>query len=569
MVEQLIAAANGERPADLVLRNGQLVNVLSGEIYAADLAIADGIVLGCGDYEGAEVIDLKERYICPGFIDAHVHIESSMVTPAQFARAVVPHGTTTVITDPHEIANVLGLEGIRYMLRASENIPLNVFVMASSCVPATHMETAGAAITAADIETLLAEDRVIGLAEMMNYPGVLFRVPDVLDILRAAGSHPIDGHAPGLSGKALNAYVAAGIRSDHECTTPAEALEKLRAGMQILIREGTATRDLHALLPMVTPANSNGCSFCTDDRHPADLLEEGHIDDLVRQAIAAGLNPLRAIQMATINTARHYRRRDIGALAPGYRADILVLDDLETVKISRVFKDGRLVARDGRMLVSVEMPATPPLRSTVHINWQDFSLRVPAPEPPAQIRVIGLIPGQIVTEHLRMTPRVVDGNLVSDRSRDLLKIAVVERHRGSGNVGIGFVKGFGLQRGALASSVAHDSHNVVVVGASDPEMHLALKAVEEMGGGQVVVDGEDVLARLPLPIAGLLSNQPLEVVRDQVDAIIQASRDLGATLPDPPMTMSFLALAVIPSLKITDLGLVDVDQFSLVSLWDS
>ena len=568
MLEELIAVANGEAPADLVLKNGRLVNVFSGEIYPADVAIAHGRVLGWGDYAAKVVVALKGQFICPGFIDGHVHIESSMVTPAQFARAVVPAGTTTVIADPHEIANVLGLEGVRYILRASDDIPLNVFVMASSCAPATEMETAGAAITAADVKELLGEKRVIGLAEMMNFPGVLFRVPAVMDMLRVVGSRPIDGHAPGLSGKALNAYVAAGIRSDHECTTPEEALEKLQAGMHILIREGTATRDLHKLLPMVTPTNSRHCSFCTDDRHPADLLEEGHIDDLVRQAIGAGLNPMTAIQMATINTSRHYRRWDIGAVAPGYRADLLVLDNLEQVKITHVFKDGRLVAQDRQMLETVKLPAPPPLRPSVRVNWENFSLEIRAPADSGQVNVIGVIPGQVVTEKLLLPPTVENGRAVADVERDLLKIAVIERHKGTGNVGVGFVKGFGMKRGALASSVAHDSHNIVVVGTSDQEMLLAIRAVEEMAGGQAVVNGKEVVARLPLPIAGLLSAQPLEIVREQVDGVIDASHGLGCELPDPLMTMSFLALAVIPSLKITDRGLVDVDRFSLIPLWE-
>ena len=567
-MEELILAARGDSPADLVLRNCHLINVLSGEIHSADVAIAGERVLGWGDYRGRESVDLGGRYVCPGFIDGHVHIESSMVTPAQFARAVVPTGTTTVIADPHEIANVLGIEGIRYMLRASENIPLNVYLMASSCVPATHMETAGAAITAADVAELWREERVIGLAEMMNYPGVVHGAPAALEMLRAAGERPIDGHAPGLSGPALNAYVVAGVRSDHECTTVEEAREKLRAGMHILIRQGTATRNLHALLPLVTPANAGHCSFCTDDRHPAHLLEEGHVDDLVRQAIEAGLDPITAIRMATIHTARHYRLWDLGAVAPGYRADLLALESLNPLTVSHVFKDGRLVARGRELVGRVDLPAAPALRPTMHIDWGRVSLEVAAPAGAAQARVIGVVPGQILTERLSMAPRVENGRAVADPARDVLKIAVIERHKGTGNAGVGFVKGFGLQRGALASSVAHDSHNVVVVGASDDEMLHAARAVADMGGGQAVVAGGEVLARLPLPIAGLLSDQPVEAVRDQVEALIAASHALGCRMPDPLMTMSFLALAVIPALKITDRGLVDMERFEIVPLWE-
>ena len=568
MLEELIAAAKGDAPADILLKNGRLVNVLSGEIHPADVALAQGRVLGWGDYAARETIDLQGRYICPGFIDGHVHLESSMVTPSQFARAVVPAGTTSVIADPHEIANVLGLEGIRYILRASAGIPLNVFVMLPSCVPATHMETAGATLSATDLAQLLDEERVIGLAELMNYPGVLFRTPAVLDMIRMIGGRPIDGHAPGLSGKALNAYIAAGVRSDHECTTPEEASEKLRAGMHILIREGTATRNLDALLPIVTPANAVNCSFCTDDRHPADLLDKGHVNDLVRRAIRAGLDPVRATQMATIHTARYYRRWDLGAVAPGYRADLLVLESLDPLRISHVFKDGVLVARDGQMLDTVTLPAPPPLRPTMHVSWDSVSFEVIAPAGARTLRVIGLIPDQIVTERLSLPAKIIAGHAVADVERDVLKIAVIERHRATGNVGVGFVHGFGLQRGAMASSVAHDSHNIVVVGTSDAEMLAAAHAVAEMGGGQAVVAGDRVLARVPLPVAGLLSDQPLEVVRRQLEDLARVSQALGCRPAEPMMTMAFLALAVIPKLKLTDKGLVDVEQFALVPLWE-
>jgi adenine deaminase len=568
MLEELIAAARGETPADLVLRNARLVNVLSGEIHPADIAIAGERVLGWGDYAGRESVDLAGRYVCPGFIDAHVHIESSMISPAQFARAVVPAGTTAVISDPHEIANVLGLDGIRYMLAASAGLPLDVYVMLPTCVPATPMETAGAALSAADLSQLRDADRVLGLGEMMNYPGVLFRAPAMLDMLRMIGAgRPVDGHAPGLTGSELNAYVAAGIRSDHESTTAAEAAEKLRAGMQILIREGTATRNLRALLEMVTPSNARCCSFCTDDRHPADLLDAGHVDDVVRGAIRAGLDPVLAIQIATLNTARHYQLWDQGAVAPGYRADLLVFDDLQDLRPAQVYKAGRLVAEGGRMLEGVRIPAAPPLHDTFDVAWELLTLNVPAPAGASELRVIGVIADQIVTSTLSRPARIEAGLAVADPARDLLKIAVIERHRGTGNAGIGFVEGFGLQRGAIASSVAHDSHNIVVVGASDAEMLLGAQRVAEMGGGQVVVAGEQVLAHLALPIAGLMSDQPVEAVRRQVDDLAHACLTLGATLPDPLMTMSFLALAVIPSLKLTDKGLVDVERFAVVPLW--
>ena len=566
-LEATIAVARGEEPADLLLKNAQLVNVLSGEIHAADIAIYDGKVVGLGEYSASQTVDLKGKFVCPGFMDAHVHLESSMVQPAEFARAVVPLGTTSVICDPHEIANVQGLDGVQYILDASEGLPLQVYVMVPSCVPATHMETAGAELTAADVATLLGRDRVLGLAEMMNFPGVLYRVPEVLEKIKAAGDRPVDGHAPGLSGLDLNAYVAAGIGSDHECTTLEEAREKLRRGMHILIREGTTARNLHALLPLVTPANARLCHFCTDDRHPDTLLDanQGHLDDVVRKAIAWGLDPVTAIQMASINTAEYFQLRGVGAIAPGYRADILVLDDLEAVRIAQVYAAGELVAEKGSMLASRADFRQVPLQPSVHVDLTALDFSIAAGEGSA--RVIGVIPEQVVTEELRLEPTIENGYAVSDPARDLLKIAVIERHHRTGNVGLGLVHGVGLKRGAIASSVAHDSHNLVVIGTSDDEMRAAVAAITEMGGGQVVIAGGEVQASCPLPIAGLMSDQPLEAVAAQVESLTRASRELGCTLPDPLMTMSFLALAVIPSLKLTDLGLVDVGRFEIVPLF--
>ncbi len=562
----LIGAARGEEPADLLLKNARLVNVFSGEIHDADVALAGGRVLGWGPYQARRTVDLGGRVICPGFVDGHVHLESSMVRPAEFARAVVPHGTTAVVCDPHEIANVMGLDGVRYILEASEGLPLQVYVMAPSCVPATHMETAGAELAAAEIQELWRHERVIGLAEMMNFPGVLYRVPSVLEKIRIAGQRPIDGHAPGLSGLDLNAYAAAGIRSDHESTLLDEAREKLRLGMHVMIREGTTARNLRALLPLVTPANAPYCHFCTDDRHPDTLLNEGHIDDVVRQAVAQGLDPITAIQMATIHTAEYFGLRRLGAVAPGYRADLLVLDDLERVQIAQVYAAGELVAEGGDFLpAAAELPRVS-IRPSMHLDPVVVDFTLPAAQ--GQARVIGIVPGQVVTEDLRLVPTVSNGQVVSDPARDLLKIAVVERHRGTGNVGLGLVRGMGLKRGAIASSVAHDSHNLVVVGATDEEMRLALTAVADMGGGQVVVADGAVRAACPLPIAGLMSDRSLEEVRDQVEALTRAAHALGCGLSDPLMTLSFLALPVIPALKVTDRGLVDVDKFDLVPLFE-
>jgi adenine deaminase len=564
---KLIEVARGDAPADTLLKNARLVNVRSAEIHDADIAIYDGRIAGFGEYEAGETIDLKGAHVCPGLIDAHMHIESSMVTVPEFARAVVPQGTTTVVTDPHEIANVLGVPGMRYMLDSSDGLPLRVFAMASSCVPATHMETAGATLDASDLQPLFEHPRVIGLAEVMNFPGVFLGAPEVLAKIEAAGDRPVDGHAPGLSGLLLNAYTAAGIGSDHECTQLEEAREKLRRGMHIFMREGTTARNLKELLPLVTPANAAFCSFCTDDRHPEDLLDEGHIDSLVRMAIAEGLDPITAIQMATINTAGYFGLRGLGMLAPGYRADLVVFDDLSDFRARLVFSEGRVVAEDGEYSGARPVPPPPP-GSGVQVKWEAVDFGVTA-QGDAGVRVIQAIPGQIVTGQSVERPKIEDGRAVQDPERDLLKIAVIERHRATGNLGLGFVRGFGLKRGAIASTVAHDNHNIVVVGASDADMMAAARAVAELGGGQAVVADGQVLAAVPLPIAGLMSDLPLEQVRDRVEAMGKAARQLGGTLPDPLMTMSFLALAVIPELKITDHGLVDVTEFKPVPLFVS
>ncbi len=562
---QLIEVARGDAPADLLLKNARLVNVRSGEVHDADIATFDGRIAGFGKYEAQETQDLKGQFVCPGLIDAHVHIESSMVTVPEFARAVVPRGTTAVVTDPHEIANVLGVPGIRYMLDSSEGLPLQVYVMASSCVPATDMETSGARLEAADLEPLYDHPRVIGLAEVMNFPGVFLGVPEVLAKIEAAGDRPVDGHAPGLAGLSLNAYVAAGIGSDHECTELEEARDKLRRGLHIFIREGTTARNLKALLPLVTPQNAANCSFCTDDRHPEDLLAEGHIDALVRMAVEWGLDPVIAIQMATINTANYFGLRGVGMVAPGYRADLVVFDDPRGFQARRVYSGGQLVAEDGNYTGRRPLPPATP-GGGVRVDWKSVDLRVVA-EGSRRVRVIQAIPRQIVTGQSIEEVTVENGEAVADPGRDLLKIAVIERHRATGNVGVGFVRGFGLARGAIASSVAHDNHNIVVVGANDADMLVAAHAVADSGGGQAVVADARVLASVPLPIGGLMSDLPLEDVRDRVAAMTRAAKELGGTLPDPLMTMSFLALAVIPKLKVTDLGLVDVDQFKRVPLF--
>ena len=561
-----LAAARGETPCDLALRDAQLVNVISGEIYRTDIAIHDRHVVGLGaGYSAVSEADLDGRYVTPGLIDAHVHIESSLVTPPEFARAVLPHGVTSVITDPHEIANVLGINGIRYMLEQAQRAPLNMFVMASSCVPATHMETSGARLEAADLAPLLANDWVLGLAELMNYPGVALGDEGMLDKIELFKERVLDGHAPDMTGKMLNAYVAAGVQSEHECTNLDEAREKLRLGLTIFIREGTTTRNLEPLLPLIRPENHGAICFCTDDRIPADLIDEGSIDFMLRKAIAGGIDPLLAIRMGSYNTARHFGLKKHGAVAPGRYADLLVVEDLQDFRPQQVYRGGELVAQDGEMAVERAAASAIDTDATVHIAVDALDFAIPAAGK--TIRVIGTVMDQVYTQHLIEPARIENGCAVSDIERDILKFAMLERHKASGNIGLGFIKGFGMRRGAIAGTVAHDHHNMAIVGVDDDSMRTAALALAELGGGLVAVDGESVLAQLPLPVAGLLSAAPIEQVRADYDRMIEAAHSLGCTIPDPFMVMSFMGLEVIPKLKLTDLGLVDVERFALVDLF--
>ncbi|MGB9758182.1 MAG: adenine deaminase [Candidatus Bipolaricaulaceae bacterium] len=550
--------------AELLVRGGKVLDVFSGSFFSSPLAIGSGKILGFGAKEAEKIVDLEEAYVIPGLIDAHVHLESSKLAPWEFARAVLPHGTTAVIADPHEIANVLGLAGIRWMIEATCNLPLRVFFMAPSCVPASPLETPGAVLTAREIQEILGWERVIGLGEVMNFPGVLAGDPDLLAKIQAAQGKPIDGHAPGLSGPALWRYIQAGPRTDHECTSLAEAQEKLRAGMHILIREGTTARNLAALIPLLTPSSAPFVHFCTDDREPETLLAEGHMDDLIRKAISQGVPPEVAISAATLHTARAYGLVGLGALAPGYAADFLVLSDLPNLRVEQVYVGGKLVAERGKCVA--ELPPLPTLpASSIRVDLEKISFHIPAGDGPA--RVIRVVPNEVVTEEARLSPKIANGEVVADPARDILKIAVVERHRGTGNVGLGLVQGFGLKAGAIASSVAHDSHHIVVVGTNDEDMREAVDKLVRLGGGQVVVKNGRVLAELPLPIAGLMSNRPLSEVQRLSQELRRAAKALGSPLPDPFMTLSFLALPVIPALKITDLGLVDVRQFKIVPLF--
>jgi len=565
-VSKIIELARGEKEVDLIFKNARLVNVFSGDIHLTNVAIQEGIIIGMGEYRAKEEIDLEEKYLVPGFFDGHVHLESSMVTPAEFARAVIPAGTTSVIADPHEIANVMGLDGIRYMLEASQELPLDVYIMLSSCVPATHLETSGAELTSYDLSLLWGHKRVLGLAEMMNFPGVISRDRQVLDKIRMAKGKRINGHAPGLKGKNLCAYIGAGIKSDHECTTVKEAKEKLRLGMYIMVREGTAAKNLEDLLPLINSDNSRKCFFVTDDRHPQDLLEKGHINSIIKKAVKMGLNPVTAIQMATINTTEYFRLPNVGAIAPGYRADMVILKDLQNFEIEKVFKNGRLVAQNGHILPRKIKKPKVTIRSSMNVDWmglQGFDIKAGGDKA----LVIEVVPGQIATKKLVVAPKVKKGKVVVDIDRDILKMAVVERHLASGNVGIGLVKGFGLKKGALASSVAHDSHNILIVGANEEDMMTAAIEVVRMRGGQVAVKDDEVIASLTLPIAGLMSDRPLEKVRDKVEQLNQAAAELGCKLKNPFMVLSFLALPVIPELKLTDKGVVDVEKFQIVPLF--
>jgi adenine deaminase len=561
-----LAAARGDRAADLILRNAQLVNVITGEIYRTDIVVYDRhvVALGAG-YHGAREIDLDGRYVCPGFIDAHVHIESSLVTPPQFARAALPHGVTTVVTDPHEIANVLGLEGMRFMLECAKYGALNMFVMASSCVPATDMETSGARLEVEDLQTLLGHKWVLGLAEVMNYPGVAQGDAGMLDKIALFGHKVVDGHCPALTGNLLNAYITAGIQSEHECTTIEEAREKLRAGLTIFIREGTTTRNLLPLLPLITPENHTSICFCTDDRVPASLLDDGSIDYMIRVAIDNGVDPVMAIRMGTLNTARYFGLKKNGAVVPGRYADMVVFSDLYNLVPEMVYRGGELVAQDGAMIIGQPDQRPFDLRSTVNVRRESLDFAIPARGQ--RIRVIGGIPDQVVTEHFIEDAAIIDGQAVADPARDVLKFMVIERHRATGNQGRGFIKGFGLRRGAIAGTVAHDHHNLTVIGSDDVSMRAAVEAVMEMGGGLVAVDGDQEMARLPLPVAGLMSEAPIEAVRAAYDDLLAAARELGSDLPDAFMTMSFMGLEVIPWLKLTDVGLVDVEQFKVVDLF--
>jgi adenine deaminase len=567
LLQQRIRAARGQIPAELVLKRGKVVNVFSGEILERDVAIHQGMIVGIGEgYGGRQEVDAQGRFIVPGLIDGHMHVESTMLLPSRLAASLLVHGTTAIVSDPHEIANVMGLEGVRFLLKESEGLPFDLFFMAPSCVPATSLETSGASLEQEELLSLREEPRILGLAEVMNYPGVLAGDEKVLAKLRLFGARVIDGHAPSLIGRDLQAYCSSGIRSDHETSDFKEAEEKLRAGMVIMMREGTSAKNLEALVPLVNQKNSRRFCLVTDDLHPEDLLAKGHLDHVLRKAVRLGVEPLTAIQMVSLHPAEFFRLHDRGAIAPGYRADLVVFEDLERFLPERVYKDGRLVALHGKTMdfpqnEDKDLPARPILIPS--LSAETFRIR----KEGSRARVIELIPGQLLTRERIVEAPSANGWVVSDIRNDVLKLVVLERHRGTGRIGRGLVRGFGLQRGALASSVAHDSHNLIAVGVEDLDLFAAIEEVRRLGGGLVAAEGGSILAEAALGIGGLMSKEPLETLSAQIKALSLAAKSLGCTLAEPFMALSFLSLAVIPELKLTDRGLVDVRLFAEVPLF--
>ena len=567
-MSEIINVARGLEKADLVIKNANIVNVLSEEIHKGDIAISNGVIAGIGEgYSGEKEIDVNGAYVTPSFIDGHVHLESTMMLPSEFTKVVLPAGTTTVIIDPHEISNVLGLHGISFMHEAVKNLPIDVYTMLPSCVPATPFETSGFDLNSYDLSLLIDKPWVLGIAEMMNFPGVLNLDNNVMGKLELAKSmgKRIDGHAPYLHGKDLCAYIASGVKSDHECTTPEEAIEKLRLGMYVMIREGTAAKDLDALIPVLKKCNTRKCIFVTDDRHPADLKE--HINGMVRRTVEAGVDPIKAIQVASLNTAEYFGLKDLGAIAPGYKADMLILPDLKTFKPDVVIKNGNIVAQGGKLTVKLPDTEALSMRGSVNVKWitmEDFAIEAHG----NKVRALEVIPRQLITKSVTSEVKIRDGNAVSNVENDTLKICVIERHRATGNIGKGFVKGFNLKCGAIASTVAHDSHNMIVVGTNDYDMYTAAVALIKSQGGKVVVKDGEIISELPLPIAGLMSDKDFDYVVNKCDELNQAAHSIGCTLEDPFMTMGFLSLPVIPELKVTDKGVFDTNKFDFIDIFE-
>jgi len=553
---------------DLVLKEGKVVNVFSSTIQEKDVAVCDGVIVGVGlDYHGKTERNLKGNYIIPGLIDGHLHIESSMLTPPNLAAALLIHGTTTVIADPHEIANVKGIAGVQFMLKESEAIPFDFFFMAPSCVPATSLETSGTILEAADLAELKDDPRVLGLAEMMNFPGVLMGDEKVLEKIVLFTGQVLDGHCPSLKGHDLQAYLTAGIRSDHEISQRMEALEKLEGGMMIMVREGSTAKNLDALIPLINYRNASRFCFVSDDLNAESIQNRGHLDFTIKKAVKLGLDPITALQLVTKNPAEYFGLKDRGAVAPGYRADIVVLNNFENFDVVCVYKDGDLVMDSGK-LINFPRHRQAGVIQSVPLNIAPFRLEdLRIPHRGGKARIIEIVPGQIFTHGIHGEVKSEGGLVASDIESDILKLCLVERHEASGRVGLGLVRGFGLKRGAIASSVAHDAHNVISVGVSDEEIITAVEAVRDMGGGLAVASGKEVSAYVPLEIAGLMSAQPMEQLVSQLQAVKDAAFDLGCTVEEPFMALSFLALPVIPELKLTDRGLVDVNRSKIVPLF--
>lgn len=571
-INELIDRAMKSKNPNLVFKNANIVNVFTHEIIIGDVAVHNGIIVGIGNYIGKTNIDLSGKYIAPGLIDSHVHIESSMLSPGEFAKAIVPRGTTTIISDPHEIANVCGLDGIEYILEATEKLPLNTYVMLPSCVPATNFENSGAVLKAKDLERYINHPRVLGLGEMMNYPGVIYKDKDVIDKLNMAyvNKKMIDGHAPRISGDGLNAYVLSGVSTDHECCEKEEMLEKLRLGMYILIREGSATKDLKNLISGVNSYNYQRVMLCTDDKHPEDLLKEGHIEHNVRLAIQNGIDPITAIQMATINAANCYKLDKLGAIAPGYRADIIVFDNLNDFNIEEVYKDGKLVGKEKMPLFNTENMNFDKVLKTVHlseISKKDIEINIETENNKEKVNVIQLKPHSLITKKVIRAVSIKDKKFQYNKD-DILKLAVIERHKDTGNIGIGLVENFKLKNGAIATTISHDSHNVIVVGDNDEDMINAVNKVIKMDGGIAISSSNEILESLSLSIGGLMSHKNIEYVDSKFSRLVDiayntlnVSKDI-----DPFLTLAFLALPVIPDIKLTDQGLFDVENFRFINI---
>ena len=561
-----VKVARGEKKADLVLKNCNVINVFNGQIEKGDIAISGGIIMGIGNYKGEVEFDVKGKYVAPGFIDGHVHIESSMLTPPQFAKIVMPKGTTTVVADPHEIANVSGIDGIKYMLESSKRVPLDVFVMIPSCVPATAFETSGHIITADDIDSLKDEKGILGLGEVMNYPGVIYGDKEMHKKINVMEHYVKDGHAPNVWDHELNAYCVTGIKTDHECTTVEELNEKVKRGMYIHLREGSATRNVSVLSKGVTNANSRRLLFCTDDKHPEDIKKEGHINYNIKLAIKNGVDPITAIQMATINTATCYNLERIGAIAPSYLADLVVFKSLTEIDVDLVFKKGYLVAKNNRALFEGKLLENESVMNTVNIKKEGLSFEIPLRQ--SKVNVIKLIENNVTTEHVIRDVKIENGLYVHDDSLDILKIAVVERHHKTGNVGLGFLEGYGLKNGAVAMTIAHDSHNLILIGDNDADMFTALEEIDRIQGGIVLVRNGEVVDSLQLEFGGIMTNKDVKVVESKIKNMDTILRDMGVNekVDDPFLSLAFMSLPVIPEIKLTDKGLFDVASFKHISL---